>query len=97
LYAFKLGDFVGSSHDRAYLRWNIASFLRFLRVIAFVATLLGPSLFIAFIAFHPELIPTPLLVSLSAQRQGIPFPVFVEALLMEFTFEILREAPMADY
>jgi spore germination protein KA len=75
-----------------YLRWQIASFLRLLRISSFIITLFGPSLFIAFIAFHPELIPTPLLVSLTAQRQGIPFPVFVEALLMEFTFEVLREA-----
>lgn len=75
-----------------YLRWNITSFLRLLRIIAFLITLLGPSLFIAFISFHSELIPTPLLVSLSAQRHGIPFPVFIEALLMEFTFEFLREA-----
>ncbi|WP_078410173.1 spore germination protein [Priestia abyssalis] len=75
-----------------YLRWNIASFLRSLRIISFLITLFGPSLFIAFIAFHPELIPTPLLVSLTAQRQGIPFPVFIEALLLELTFEVLREA-----
>lgn len=75
-----------------YLRWQIASFLRLLRVTSFLMTLLGPSIFIAFIAFHPELIPTPLLVSLSAQHQGLPFPVFVEALLMELTFEVLREA-----
>lgn len=75
-----------------YLRWNFASFLRVLRIVAFIITLLGPSLFIAFLSFHPELIPTPLLVSLAAQRQGIPFPVFIEALLMEFTFEFLREA-----
>ncbi len=75
-----------------YMRWNIASFLRLLRFVSFLITLFGPALFIAFISFHPELIPTPLLVSLTAQRQGIPFPVFIEALLMEFTFEILREA-----
>ncbi|PFN83634.1 spore germination protein [Bacillus sp. AFS076308] len=75
-----------------YMNWYIASFLRLLRLSAFLTTLLGPSLFIAFISFHPELIPTPLLVSLSAQRHGIPFPVFIEALLMEFTFEVLREA-----
>lgn len=75
-----------------YLRWNIASFLRVLRIIAFLITLLGPALFIAFIAYHPELIPTPLLINLTAQRQGIPFPIFIEALLMEFTFEVLREA-----
>ncbi|WP_226527309.1 spore germination protein [Metabacillus niabensis] len=75
-----------------YLRWNISVFLRFIRIISFLITLLGPSLFIAFISFHPELIPTPLLINLAAQRQAIPFPVIIEALLMEFTFEVLREA-----
>lgn len=75
-----------------HVHWIIASFWRFLRTIAFIITILGPSLFIAFISFHPELIPTTLLVKLAAQRQGIPFPVFIEAFLMEFTFEVLREA-----
>ncbi|MBM7655582.1 spore germination protein [Neobacillus cucumis] len=75
-----------------YTNWHMTSFLRLLRVGGFLITLLGPSLFIAFLSYHPELIPTPLLVSLSAQRHGIPFPVFIEALLMEFTFEVLREA-----
>lgn len=84
-------QFFQTSEDY-YLRWQVASFLRLLRVTAFIITLFGPSLFIAFVAFHPELIPTPLLISLTAQRQGIPFPVFVEAMLMEFTFEVLREA-----
>lgn len=75
-----------------YLRWTIASFLRLIRLVAFFITLLGPSLFIAFVSFHPELIPTPLLINLAAQRQAIPFPIIIEALLMEFTFEVLREA-----
>jgi spore germination protein KA len=75
-----------------YLRWNMASFLRLIRVGSFLITLLGPSLFIAFLSYHPELIPTSLLVSLMSQRAGVPFPVFIEALLMEITFEVLREA-----
>lgn len=75
-----------------YLRWNIATFLRFIRYFSFFLTLLGPAMFVAFLSYHPELIPTPLLVNLAAQRQGIPFPVFVEVILMELTFEILREA-----
>lgn len=84
-------QFLQTSEDY-YLRWSIASFLRLLRLVSFIITLLGPSLFIAFLSFHPELIPTSLLVSLAAQRQAIPFPVFIEALLMELTFEVLREA-----
>lgn len=75
-----------------YLRWTIAGFLRLIRIVSFLITLLGPSLFIAFLAFHPELIPTPLLINLAAQRKGVPFPILFEAFIMEFTFEVLREA-----
>jgi spore germination protein KA len=38
------------------------------------------------------MLPTPLLISLAAQREGVPFPAIVEAVMMELTFEILREA-----
>lgn len=66
--------------------------LRILRYLGFFITLLGPALYIAITTFHQEMIPPNLLVSLAAQREGIPFPAFVEALLMEVVFEILREA-----
>ncbi|WP_084034534.1 spore germination protein [Anaerobacillus alkalilacustris] len=75
-----------------YQRYDIASLIRCLRFICFLIALLGPSVYIAAISFHPEMIPTPLLLSLAAQRAGNPFPVIIEALLMEFSFEILREA-----
>lgn len=38
------------------------------------------------------MIPTPLLLSISAARQGVPFPTVVEAILLLFAFEIVREA-----
>ncbi|HBI04121.1 MAG TPA: spore germination protein, partial [Paenibacillaceae bacterium] len=56
--------------------------------LGFFITLLGPALYIAITTFHQEMIPPSLLVSLAAQREGIPFPAFVEALLMEIVFEI---------
>ncbi|GAA3318404.1 hypothetical protein GCM10020331_021060 [Ectobacillus funiculus] len=58
----------------------------------FFISLLGPSLYIAVTTFHQEMLPTQLLISLAAQREGVPFPAFVEAFVMEVTFEILREA-----
>lgn len=75
-----------------YQRFDISSFLRLLRFFAFSISMLLPSLYIAITTFHQEMIPTTLLVSLAAQREGIPFPAFFEALLMEITFEVLREA-----
>jgi spore germination protein KA len=38
------------------------------------------------------MIPTPLLISMLAQREGVPFPTSIEVLVMEVIFEILREA-----
>jgi spore germination protein KA len=51
-----------------------------------------PSFYVALQSYHQEMIPTPLLISMSEGREGVPFPVFVEALLMGTIYEILREA-----
>ncbi|MBB6674668.1 spore germination protein [Cohnella nanjingensis] len=84
-------QFFQSSEDY-YQRTDFASLIRILRVIAFVLATLTPSLYIAVTTFHQELIPTTLLYNLASQREGVPFPAFMEGLLMEVTFEILREA-----
>ncbi len=73
-------------------RFDIGNFLRILRYIAFFISLIAPSVYIAAITFHQEMIPTTLLISLAASREGVPFPAFIEALLMETSFEVLREA-----
>ncbi|ARF70269.1 hypothetical protein B7C51_24140 [Paenibacillus larvae subsp. pulvifaciens] len=71
---------------------DIASLLRILRLLCFFIAFLGPSLYIAITTFHQEMIPSELLVNLMAQREDVPFPAFFEAIIMEVTFEILREA-----
>lgn len=86
-----LFDFIQSSEDY-YQRSDIASAIRMLRVLSLFIALLTPAVFIALTLFHQEVIPTALLVSLAAQREGIPFPALLEVLLMEITFELLREA-----
>ncbi|MCP3026583.1 spore germination protein [Halobacillus sp. A5] len=75
-----------------YQNYLIGSFLRMLRIISYIISILTPSLYIALTTFHPQMIPTSLLISLAAQHEGVPFPVIVEVLIMEFTFEIIREA-----
>ncbi|WP_440109241.1 spore germination protein [Paenibacillus sp. QZ-Y1] len=75
-----------------YQRYDISTFLRTIRLICFGVSLLLPSTFIALTTFQQEMIPTTLLVTLAAQREGVPFPALVEALLMEITFEVIREA-----
>ncbi|MFD2611836.1 spore germination protein [Paenibacillus gansuensis] len=75
-----------------YQRADIGFLIRLLRYISLLISLLAPALFIAVTTFHQEMLPTPLLISLAAQREGIPFPALIEAIAMEFTFEVLREA-----
>ncbi|MFV9511216.1 spore germination protein [Tepidibacillus sp. LV47] len=78
--------------DDYYIRAPMASLLRLLRIATFMLSMILPSLYVAVTTFHQELLPTTLLISIAAQREGIPFPAFVEALMMELTFEVLREA-----
>ncbi len=84
-------EFFQSSEDY-YERTVISSFIRQLRIVAFFIALTLPSIYIALSTFHPELIPTVLLLAVLNTREGIPFPSLVEAIIMLFFFELLREA-----
>ena len=75
-----------------YASYQVSTFIRLLRLAAVNISLLLPSAYIAVVTFHQEMIPTPLLISIAAAREGVPFPAFVEAFIMEATFELLREA-----
>lgn len=75
-----------------YARFDIITALRFLRILTFFISIIAPSVYIASTTFHQEMIPTQLVIIIAAQRENVPFPAFVEALIMEITFEILREA-----
>jgi spore germination protein KA len=75
-----------------YSRPYYASFLRILRLVGFLVSTLAPAAYVAFQNFHQETFPTELLISLSASRQGVPFPLFIEVFIMIISFEWLREA-----
>lgn len=75
-----------------YQNWIISSLIRLLRFFGILLALIMPSLYVAITTFHQEMLPTPMLISIASQREGVPFPAVVEALIMEVAFEILREA-----
>ncbi|GAA4704666.1 spore germination protein [Brevibacillus fulvus] len=68
------------------------SFIRLLRLFFLGIALFMPALYVAVTTFHQDMIPTTLLLSIAAARESIPFPAIVEALIMEISFEALREA-----
>ncbi|MHB1391685.1 MAG: spore germination protein [Clostridia bacterium] len=70
----------------------VGSVLRFLRFLAMFITLVFPGFYITITTFHPEMIPTELTFSIVASREGVPFPMFVEVIILLIAFELLVEA-----
>ncbi|MER2000445.1 MAG: spore germination protein [Lysinibacillus sp.] len=91
LMPITFGDSLKSIEDYNQ-RWLISSLLRLLRVVSFYMTLFLPALYVALISYHPELIPTQLLFTITASRGDVPFPSLVEALVISFFYEVLQEA-----
>ena len=75
-----------------YARPFLASVTRVIRFLSYIISTLGPAIYVALTVFHQELIPTQLLISIAEGRERVPFPAILEAFLMIFTFDILREA-----
>ncbi len=74
------------------LPFPVANFQRLLRFFgALIATIL-PALYIAISYFHVEALPTQLLLAIAGSREDIPFPAWFEVLVMEISFELIREA-----
>jgi spore germination protein KA len=69
-----------------------ATMIRWIRYLAFFLGILLPAFFVALTTYHQELIPTPLLISMAAAMEGVPFPIVIEVVAMGAVFEILREA-----
>ncbi|QDX92861.1 spore germination protein [Brevibacillus laterosporus] len=80
------------SPDDYYQLWYIGSLLRFLRFICILISLFLPSLYVSLVSYHQGLIPMRLAFTIAGTREGVPFPTIIEALIMEITIEILREA-----
>lgn len=86
-------DFITSPED-INLKHQYGNLIRVIRSIAFFVAMFMPALYVAITNFHQELLPTDLVFAISAMRRSIPFPVIVELLIMEISFELIREASL---
>ena len=78
--------------DDYYQNTKNVSITRIIRVLAFLIAIITPGFYVALTTFNQETLPTTVLINFSMQREGVPFPTFVEAILLWLSFEILREA-----
>ncbi|WP_100372650.1 spore germination protein [Bacillus sp. FJAT-45037] len=81
-----------SSLEDYYLPWQIATFVRLLRFFSVAFSILATPIYVAVLTYHYELIPRDLLSTIMASRSNIPFPPLLEAIFLELTIELLREA-----
>ena len=79
------------ANEDYYLSFYYTSFSRMLRMLGFFMTIAVPGLYIAVVAFQHEMLPSPLLISITSERQSVPLPAAVEAFIMLIVFDILRE------
>lgn len=74
------------------VRWQYGTVLRLIRIFAIFVAMMLPGLYVALTTFHTEMIPTELLIAIAKARENVPFPTIIEIVLMEVSFELIREA-----
>ena len=84
-------DFLESPEDNN-IKFQFANLLKIIRIAALIITLLLPGIYVAITSFHQEFIPTELLFAIVASRATVPFSIIFEIIIMEISFELIREA-----
>lgn len=78
--------------DDYTIRPYYATFTRWLKYLAFFIATLLPGLYVAVGTYHPELFPGELLNKIALAIGSTPFSLMLEALVIHFIYEIMREA-----
>lgn len=78
--------------EEHYQRWAYGNFTRIIRAIAFMVSFLTPAIYVAITNYHREMLPPDILLAIAGTRETIPLPVIAEVLLMDISFELIREA-----
>lgn len=75
-----------------YNNYIYATLNRLIRTTSSITSMSIPAIFLAVVTYHQEMIPTPLLLSISAAREGVAIPTSLSLFLMLLLFDVLREA-----
>lgn len=83
---------ITASPEDSYLRKPYSVFIKLIRILAVILSLLTPGLYLAITRFHAESLLTDMLLSLISERGGVPFSTLTEIIIMELSFELIKEA-----
>lgn len=68
------------------------TFYRIMRMFSFLSAIFLPAFYIAIVSFHFEVLPLELANKVKSDINQIPYRPLIEALIMEITIELIREA-----
>ncbi|SFK33749.1 GerA spore germination protein [Halobacillus dabanensis] len=81
-----------SSFEDYYIHWILASMFRLIRLVAVILSIVATPIYVAVLTYHHEVLPQDLIGTLVTSRRNVPFPPILEAIILELTIELLREA-----
>ena len=77
--------------EDTFVRWPASNFLRLIRLFGLFCATFLPGFYVALTLYHIEMIPTELLIAIARAKELVPFPTILEVLIMEISFELIRE------
>lgn len=80
------------SPDDFNSRVLVGTFYRVMRILSFLTAIFLPAFYIAIVSFHFEVLPLELANKVKSDINQIPYRPLIEALIMEVTIELIREA-----
>ncbi|KFN02510.1 spore germination protein [Bacillus clarus] len=81
-----------SAFEDYFINWQVASFFRIIRLFGVLFSILATPLYVAILSHHYLIVPKDLISTLVISRSTIPLLPISEAIILELTIDILREA-----
>ncbi len=86
-----INSFIQAPEDYALI-FPQSSIVRLIRYLSIFISVILPAFYVSVTTFHQEMIPTKLARAIVASKEDVPFPTFLEVIMMLFAFEVLMEA-----
>jgi Bacillus/Clostridium GerA spore germination protein len=88
-----LSDMFFLENDRNY-SYPIMLSMRLLRITGALISVILPGLYVALVSVNPEMLRIELALSVAQSRDGVPYPAFLETILMLLILELILEASL---
>jgi spore germination protein len=78
--------------DDYYLPTVSGSFLRLIRFMGLMITIFMPALYISLTSVNQDVLRVQIMLAIAASREGVPYPAYIEVLIMMLLVELINEA-----